>query len=99
MNEGRDRLGAVEPGLACAATLTGSASRRPVMADTSTRTASIPVRVRRFVDVDGRVGSILAHRETAHMAKYAVVGVANVAIDLGVFALLVHFGVWYVAAR
>jgi putative flippase GtrA len=40
-----------------------------------------------------------AQRELRHAAKYGVVGVLNVAIDFGLYALLVSFGVWYVAAK
>jgi len=56
-----------------------------------------PARVR--TRTRARLGSVLAHRETGHLAKYGIVGVANAAIDIAVFAVLVHFGVWYVAAR
>ncbi len=39
------------------------------------------------------------HRESRHAVKYAAVGVVNVALDLALFALLLHLGVWYVAAK
>lgn len=68
------------------------------MASTSPPRDAAP-RVRTPLDARARLGSVVAHRETGHVAKYGVVGVANVIIDLSVFALLVHFGLWYVAAR
>jgi putative flippase GtrA len=40
-----------------------------------------------------------ARREFRHAAKYGIVGVANVAIDFLLYALLVSGGVWYVAAK
>ena len=43
--------------------------------------------------------AVATHRESRHAVKYAIVGVANVAIDLGIYALLVHLGVWYVLAK
>jgi putative flippase GtrA len=42
---------------------------------------------------------IAAHRESRHAVKYGIVGVCNVVIDLAVYTLLVHFGLWYLAAR
>ena len=46
-----------------------------------------------------RVRAALEHRESRHAIKYGIVGVANVAIDFLLYALLVHLGVWYVAAK
>lgn len=43
--------------------------------------------------------ALMEHRESRHAMKYAVVGVANVTIDLALYALLVYLGVWYVAAK
>jgi len=40
-----------------------------------------------------------ARREFRHAAKYGIVGLANVAIDFILYALLVSAGVWYVAAK
>ena len=53
----------------------------------------------------GRVGDrpslrgLSARREFRSAAKYGIVGVANVAIDFILYALLVSAGVWYVAAK
>ena len=46
-----------------------------------------------------RAAALARHRESRHAVKYAAVGVVNVVLDLAVFALLVHLGVWYVAAK
>jgi putative flippase GtrA len=40
-----------------------------------------------------------AQRELRHAVKYGIVGVANVAIDFTIYAVLVSLGVWYVAAK
>jgi putative flippase GtrA len=40
-----------------------------------------------------------AQRELRHAIKYGIVGLVNVAIDFAVYALLVSFGTWYVAAK
>jgi len=42
---------------------------------------------------------LLRHRESRHAVKYGIVGVSNVAIDFTLYALLIHFGVWYVLAK
>ena len=42
---------------------------------------------------------VTRHREGRFAIKYAIVGVANVAIDLVVYVVLLHAGVWYVAAK
>ena len=46
-----------------------------------------------------RARAVAAHRESRHAVKYGIVGVCNVVIDLTVYALLVHLGLWYLAAR
>lgn len=46
-----------------------------------------------------RAVAVATHRESRHAVKYAIVGVANVIIDLTIYAALVHFGVWYIAAK
>jgi putative flippase GtrA len=43
--------------------------------------------------------ALVAHRESRHAVKYAIVGVANVTIDFALYSLLVWLGVWYVAAK
>jgi putative flippase GtrA len=40
-----------------------------------------------------------ARRELRHAIKYGIVGVANVAIDFALYALLVSVGVWYPLAK
>ena len=46
-----------------------------------------------------RAATLAQHRESRHAVKYAVVGVANVILDMAVFVLLLQLGVWYVAAK
>jgi putative flippase GtrA len=41
----------------------------------------------------------IARLEASRAAKYAVVGVVNVAIDFALYALLVTLGVWYPIAK
>ena len=43
--------------------------------------------------------ALMEHRESRHAVKYAIVGVANVTIDLVLYGLLLWLGVWYVAAK
>jgi putative flippase GtrA len=40
-----------------------------------------------------------ARREFRQAVKYGIVGLVNVAIDFAAYALLVSFGVWYIAAK
>lgn len=61
------------------------------MASSLQPTGSVPSR--------SRVQSVVEHREARHAVKYSIVGVANVAIDLTLYALMVHLGVFYVAAK
>lgn len=46
-----------------------------------------------------RLQTAASHREVRHVVKYGIVGVANVAIDFLLYALLVSLGVWYIAAK
>ena len=46
-----------------------------------------------------RLKTLTAHRESRRVVKYGLVGVLNVTIDFVLYALLVSFGVWYVAAK
>ena len=46
-----------------------------------------------------RVRSVVEHREARHAAKYSIVGVANVAIDLTLYTVMVQLGVFYVVAK
>ena len=46
-----------------------------------------------------RAVAVATHRESRHAVKYAIVGVANVAIDLAIYTALVHLGLWYVVAK
>lgn len=47
----------------------------------------------------GLIGRIRNWRELRQAVKYAIVGVSNVAIDFGLYALLVSLGVWYPLAK
>jgi putative flippase GtrA len=47
----------------------------------------------------GLIGRIRSWREARQAVKYAIVGVSNVAIDFGLYALLVSIGVWYPLAK
>jgi putative flippase GtrA len=49
--------------------------------------------------VSGVLASVVAHPESRRLSKYAIVGVANVLIDFAIYALLLHAGVWYLAAK
>lgn len=42
---------------------------------------------------------LLDHPESRRVVKYGIVGMVNVAIDFLLYAVLVSFGVWYVAAK
>lgn len=46
-----------------------------------------------------RVQSVVEHREARHAVKYSIVGVANVAIDLALYAVMIQLGVYYVVAK
>lgn len=46
-----------------------------------------------------RAVALARHRESRHAVKYAMVGVVSVVLDLVLFVLFLHLGVWYVAAR
>lgn len=62
-------------------------------------TAGAPMAASRAPRARERAVAVTQHRESRHAAKYAIVGVANVAIDLTVYALLIHLGVFYVIAK
>lgn len=42
---------------------------------------------------------VRSHRELRHMVKYGIVGLTNVTLDFGLYALLVSLGVWYPLAK
>ena len=46
-----------------------------------------------------RVQSVVEHPEARHAVKYSIVGVANVAIDLTLYAVMLQLGVYYVVAK
>jgi putative flippase GtrA len=72
--------------------------RSELLTDASTRTgAALPPIAR--AGARERAIAVVTHRESRHVLKYAVVGVANVTIDVAIYAALVHLGIWYLAAK